>query len=60
MKKIILTIVLSPLLPAIAVAGDHVMRNDNPNASHPSKGNAGAANTNGQETRRYSIVPYQK
>jgi len=45
---------------AIAVAGDHVMRNDNPNASHPSKGNAGAANTNGQETRRYSIVPYQK
>ena len=35
MKKIILTIVLSSLLPAIAVAKDaeHKMRNDNPNAS---------------------------
>jgi hypothetical protein len=33
MKKIILTVILSSLLPAIAVADDHVMRNDNPNAS---------------------------
>ena len=33
MKKIILTIILSSFLSAIAVAGDHVMRNDNPNAS---------------------------
>ncbi len=33
MKKIILTIVLSSLLPAIAAAEDaeHKMRNDNPN-----------------------------
>jgi len=33
MKKIILTIILSSLLPAIAVAKDaeHKMRNDNPN-----------------------------
>ncbi len=33
MKKIILTIILSSFLSAIAVADDHVMRNDNPNAS---------------------------
>lgn len=33
MKKIILTIILSSFLSAIAVAGDHVMRNDSPNAS---------------------------
>lgn len=35
MKKIILTIVLSALLPAIAVAEDKKMRNANPNASTP-------------------------
>ena len=33
MEKIILTVILSSLLPAIAVADDHVMRNDNPNAT---------------------------
>ena len=33
MKKIILTIILSSFLSAIAVAGDHVMRNENVNAS---------------------------
>ena len=33
MKKIILTIVLSSLLPAIAVAKDKIMHNDNPNAN---------------------------
>lgn len=33
MKKIILTIVLSSLLPAIAVAKDKTMHNDNPNAN---------------------------
>jgi hypothetical protein len=31
MKKIILTIVLSSLLPALAVAKDKTMHNDNPN-----------------------------
>ena len=33
MKKIILTIILSSFISVIAVADDHVMRNDNPNAS---------------------------
>ena len=36
MKKIILTIVLSSLLPALAVAKDKTMHNDNPNPSTPS------------------------
>ncbi len=31
MKKIILTIIFSSFLSTIAVAKDHVMRNDNPN-----------------------------
>lgn len=94
MKKIILAVVLSSLLPAIAVAKDekHQMRNDNPNpsasvmegkhmmsnstsarssamkgkhmmndnpnASHPSKRKA--ENKNGQESRKYSVVPYEE
>ena len=33
MKKIILTIVLSSLLPAMAIAEDKKMRNSNPNSS---------------------------
>ena len=35
MKKIILTIVLSSLLPAIAVAEDKKMQNTNPNSTTP-------------------------
>ena len=38
MKKIILTIILSSFLSAIAVADDHVMRNENVNASSVMKG----------------------
>ena len=38
MKKIILTIILSSFLSAIAVADDHVMRNENVNASSVMEG----------------------
>ncbi|WP_428354004.1 hypothetical protein [Methyloprofundus sp.] len=38
MKKIILTLVLSSFLPAIAVAADKTMHNDNPNTSVLKKG----------------------
>ncbi len=90
MKIIILTVVLSSLLPAIAVAedkkmhnanpnasvmtgkhmmnnnpnasvmtGKHMMMNDNPYSSH-SKDNAGAAKTNDQVNKGYTVIPYKK
>ncbi|OQK18506.1 hypothetical protein AU255_12040 [Methyloprofundus sedimenti] len=68
MKKFILTIVLSFFVSAIAVAGDQVMKNDNPNASEMegkhmknSNQNSSRFDTVVEKTNKpYTAIKYQK
>lgn len=72
MKKIISTIVLSSFVSATAVAGDHVMRNDSPNASvmegkhmmnsnpNTSSSDTAVAKTNKKTKKAYTVIKYQK